>query len=133
MQIGLLFGSFNPIHTGHLVIANTVINDTEVSKVWFIVSPQNPLKAKSDLLDAYVRFQLVSLAIDKDNRFEVSDLEFKMPLPSYTIDTLKHLETLYRENEFYLILGSDSFLNLSVWKDYAQILLKNIIVYQRPE
>jgi nicotinate-nucleotide adenylyltransferase len=132
MKIGLLFGSFNPIHTGHLIIANAIINDIEISKVWFIVSPQNPLKAKSDLLDAYARFQLVSLAINNDHRLEVSDLEFKMPLPSYTIDTLQYLEALYPENEFYLILGSDSFLNLSSWKDYAQLLIRNIIVYQRP-
>ena len=132
MKVGLLFGSFNPIHTGHLIIANTVINETEISKVWFIVSPQNPLKARAGLLDADIRLQLVSIAIDGDNRFKASDVEFKMPLPSYTINTLNHLETIYPENEFYLLLGSDSFLNLSNWKDHSRLLEKNIIVYQRP-
>ena len=82
MKIGLFFGSFNPIHTGHLIIANTVINETEIANIWFIVSPQNPLKARVDLLDANIRFQLVSSAIDGDDRFKASDVEFKMPLPS---------------------------------------------------
>jgi nicotinate-nucleotide adenylyltransferase len=132
MKIGLFFGSFNPIHTGHLIIANTVINETEIANIWFIVSPQNPLKARVDLLDANIRFQLVSSAIDGDDRFKASDVEFKMPLPSYTINTLKYLETTYRENEFYLILGSDSFLNLSNWKDHLRLLERNIIIYQRP-
>ncbi|HEX5150323.1 MAG TPA: nicotinate (nicotinamide) nucleotide adenylyltransferase [Parafilimonas sp.] len=132
MKVGLFFGSFNPIHTGHLIIANTVINETEITKVWFIVSPQNPLKIGADLLDADVRFQLVSMAINKDDRFEASDVEFRMSLPSYTINTVQHLETLHPENEFYLILGSDSFLNLPGWKDYSALFQKNIIVYQRP-
>jgi len=132
MKIGLFFGSFNPIHTGHLIIANTAINEIGLAEVWFIVSPQNPLKARADLLDAGVRFQFVSLAIDGDNRFKASDVEFNMPLPSYTIDTIKHLETIYPENEFYLILGSDSFLNLSNWKGHHSLLEKNLIVYQRP-
>src|SRR5678815_1668718 len=91
MKVGLLFGSFNPIHTGHLIIANTVINETEISKVWFIVSPQNPLKARAGLLDADIRLQLVSIAIDGDNRFKASDVEFKMPLPSYTAVSYTHL------------------------------------------
>ena len=132
MKIGLLFGSFNPVHIGHLIIANAVINKTGISKIWFVVSPQNPLKIKADLLEASARFQLVFLAIEDDDRFEASDVEFKMPLPSYTIDTLEHLESSYTETEFYLILGSDSFLSLSNWKDYTRLLKKNIIVYQRP-
>lgn len=132
MKIGLFFGSFNPIHTGHLIIANTVINETDISKIWFIVSPQNPLKNIADLLDSQIRFKFVSMATDSDSRFEACDVEFKMPLPSYTINTLKHLEVRYPENEFYLILGSDSFLNLSDWKDHVSLLEKNIIVYQRP-
>jgi nicotinate-nucleotide adenylyltransferase len=132
MKIGLFFGSFNPIHTGHLIIANTVINETEITNVWFIVSPQNPLKARADLLDAEIRFQLVSIAINGDDRFKASDVEFKMPLPSYTINTFKYLETTYPESEFYFILGSDSFLNLPNWRDHIRLLEKKIIVYQRP-
>src|SRR5690349_7354921 len=120
MRIGLFFGSFNPIHTGHLIIANNVINQTGIAKIWFIVSPQNPLKTTTDLLDAHIRFQLVSIAIDGDNRFTASDVEFKMPLPSYTINTLTYLEDTNSKHEFYLILGSDSFSNLHRWKNHLR-------------
>lgn len=132
MKIGLLFGSFNPIHTGHLIIANTVLNEMPLAEIWFVVSPQNPLKKTTDLLDADKRFLLVEKAIDGDHRFKASDVEFKLPLPSYSINTLKHLEESFPGNEFYLILGSDSFLSLDKWKDHESILEKKLVVYQRP-
>lgn len=132
MKIGLLFGSFNPIHTGHLIIANTVLNEMPLSEIWFIVSPQNPLKRTAGLLDADKRLHLVEKAIAEDTRFKASDVEFNLPLPSYSINTLKHVEDVYPENEFYLILGSDSFLSLDKWKDHEAILQKNLVVYQRP-
>lgn len=132
MKIGLLFGSFNPIHTGHLIIANTVLNELPLSEIWFIVSPQNPLKQTADLLDADKRFRLVEKAIAGNPRFKASDAEFYLPLPSYSISTLKHLEQTYPGNEFYLILGSDSFLSLDKWKHSEAILQRKLVVYQRP-
>lgn len=132
MQIGLLFGSFNPIHTGHLIIANTVLNELPLTKIWFIVSPQNPLKKSGDLLNAAIRLQLVKKAIADNERMVASDVEFNLPSPSYTTNTLNYLETAYTENEFYFILGSDSFQQLNKWKDYETIMQKNLIVYQRP-
>ena len=132
MEIGLLFGSFNPIHMGHLIIANAVLNELPLSKIWFIVSPQNPLKKNSALLHADKRLMLVEKAIESDQRFSTSDVEFNLPVPSYTINTLMHLEKKYPENKFYLIMGSDSFLDLKKWKNYETLLRKNIIVYERP-
>lgn len=132
MQIGLLFGSFNPIHTGHLIIANTVLNELPLTQIWFIVSPHNPLKKSADLLNAGIRLQLVKKAIADDKRMLASDVEFNLPLPSYTINTLSYLETAYPENKFYFILGSDSFQQLCKWKDYETIMQKNLVVYQRP-
>lgn len=132
MKIGLFFGSFNPIHTGHLIIASTVLNEMPLTSIWFIVSPQNPLKKTTGLLDADKRFQLVEKAIAGDPRFKASDVEFNLSLPSYSVNTLKHLETAYPENEFYLILGSDSFLGLGKWKGHETIRKKNLVVYERP-
>ena len=132
MNIGLFFGSFNPIHTGHLIIANTVLNTFALDNIWFIVSPQNPLKEKSELLAPEFRFQMVEKAIAKDFRFKASDVEFNLPLPSYTIDTLTYLENVYPSNQFYLILGSDAFQALPHWKNHEQLLNKKIIVYLRP-
>jgi len=132
MKIGLLFGSFNPVHTGHLIIANTVLNELAFSKIWFVVSPQNPLKENASLLAAEKRLMLVEKAINNDSRFASSDAEFTLPLPSYTIDTLHYFEKQYPEHHFYLIMGSDSFLQLKKWKDYETLIKKDIIVYQRP-
>jgi nicotinate-nucleotide adenylyltransferase len=132
MNIGLFFGSFNPIHTGHLIIANTVLNTFALDKVWFVVSPQNPLKERSELLDPQFRFLLVKKAIAEDTRLEACNVEFNLPSPSYTIDTLTYLENLYPENQFYLILGSDAFESLPQWKTYEQLLEKKLIVYLRP-
>lgn len=133
MKIGLYFGSFNPIHVGHLIIANFVALNTNVDQVWFIVSPQNPLKSSSSLLNEYHRLFLVQKAIEDNLKFRASDIEFKLPKPSYTIDTLTFLTEKYPQHEFILIIGSDSLLNLHKWKNH-EILLKNfsLIVYERP-
>jgi nicotinate-nucleotide adenylyltransferase len=133
MNIGLFFGSFNPIHTGHLIIASTALNNLPLSQVWFVVSPQNPLKKNQSLLAADKRLLLVQKATEDDSRFLVSDAEFNLPIPSYTIDTLNYFEKQYSEDTFYLIMGSDSFLQLPQWKSYKELSEKNIIVYQRPD
>ncbi|WP_018616083.1 nicotinate (nicotinamide) nucleotide adenylyltransferase [Segetibacter koreensis] len=133
MKIGLYFGSFNPIHVGHLIIANFVAQYSDIRQVWFVVSPQNPLKKSSTLLNEYDRLYMVQAAIENNVRFRASDVEFKLPRPSYTIDTLTYLKEKYPENEFTVILGSDSLQNISKWKN-SELLLKNYSfnVYQRP-
>lgn len=134
MKIGLYFGSFNPIHIGHLIIASYVANNTEMQQVWFVVSPQNPLKPSSVLLNEYHRLHLVHLAVEDDLRLKASDVEFKLPRPSYTIDTLTYLQEKYPQHEFSVIMGSDSFQNLPRWKNF-ELLAKNypIIVYKRKD
>lgn len=133
MKIGLYFGSFNPIHVGHLIIANHVLNSTDIQKVWFIVSPQNPLKKSNSLLNEYDRLHLVKLAVDGDTRISVSDIEFKLSRPSYTVDTLTYLKEKYPEHNFSIIMGSDSYQNLNKWKNF-DVIIKNymIYVYLRP-
>ncbi len=133
MKIGLYFGSFNPIHTGHLIIASYVANHTDLQQVWFVVSPQNPLKPSSVLLNEYHRLYLVQLAVEDDQRLRAIDVEFKLPRPSYTIDTLTYLQEKYPAHQFSLIMGSDSFQNLPRWKNFA-LLIKNypFIIYRRP-
>jgi nicotinate-nucleotide adenylyltransferase len=132
MKIGLYFGSFNPIHIGHLIIANHVVNNTDVDQVWLVVSPQNPLKPSSTLLNAYQRLHLVKIAISDNAKLRASDIEFKLPKPSYTIDTLAYLVEKYPQNIFSVIMGSDSYCNITKWKNY-QLLLKNyqLIIYTR--
>ena len=133
MKIGLYFGSFNPIHNGHLIIANFLLNETDMSKIWFIVSPQNPFKQNNNLLNEYDRLHLVRLAIQDDIRMKVSDVEFNLPNPSYTANTLKYLTEKYPEADFSIIMGSDSFQNIDKWKNYESII-KNypIYIYKRP-
>jgi nicotinate-nucleotide adenylyltransferase len=133
MKIGLYFGSFNPIHIGHLIIASYIANSTDVQKIWFVVSPQNPHKPSSSLLNEYQRLHLVNLAIEGDDRFKASNIEFTLPKPSYTIDTLAYLQEKYPNYEFDIIIGSDSINNLHNWKNYEQ-LIKNysFLVYERP-
>ena len=128
MKIGLFFGSFNPVHIGHLIIANYILNDTELERIWFVVSPQNPFKKSSALLNEHHRLYLLKLATDGDNRIKVSDIEFKLPRPSYTATTLIHLEEKYPDNQFGVIMGSDSFQNLNKWKNYETII-KNYPIY----
>lgn len=132
MNIGLYFGSFNPIHIGHLIIAGHLADHSSLQQIWFVVSPQNPLKPSSSLLNEYHRLHLVQTAIEGDARFRVSDVEFKLPKPSYTIDTLTYLQEKYPEHSFTVIMGTDSFQNIGKWKN-ADILLKNyrFILYPR--
>ena len=133
MNIGLYFGSFNPIHIGHLIIGNHIANSTEVDEVWFVVSPQNPLKETSSLLNEQHRFSLVKTAVEDATKLKASNVEFSMPKPSYTIDTLIYLSEKYRQHLFTLIIGSDSFLNFEKWKNYNQIIINyNILIYPRP-
>ncbi len=133
MKVGLYFGSFNPVHNGHLIIANHILNETPLEKIWFIVSPQNPFKTESTLLNEYQRLHLLNLAIENDSRIKVSDVEFNLPRPSYTSVTLLYLQEKYPAHEFSIIMGSDSFQNLHKWKNY-EFIIKNhsIYIYQRP-
>ncbi|MBC7890242.1 MAG: nicotinate-nucleotide adenylyltransferase [Ferruginibacter sp.] len=133
MKIGLYFGSFNPVHIGHLIIANHVINYTDVQQVWFVVSPQNPLKPSTSLLNEYHRFRLVQLAVDGPTKIKASNIEFQLPKPSYTVDTLAYLHEKYPQHQFAIIMGSDGFCNLSKWKNY-EIIIKNypLYIYERP-
>jgi len=133
MKIGLFFGSFNPIHTGHLIIANVMAENTDLGKVWFIVSPQNPLKPSKGLLHEFDRYDMVKAAIAENYKFEVSDIEFHLPKPSYTIHTLAHLNEKHPGQEFKLILGEDNLENFTKWKNHDQILLQyGLYVYPRP-
>ena len=133
MKIGLLFGSFNPVHVGHLIIANYMANYTTLDKVWLVVSPQNPLKKYGDLANTYDRLEMCKLATDNSNNIQVSDVELKLPQPSYTIDTLTHLKEKYPQHEFALIMGSDNLVSLPKWKNYKLILRDyQIFVYPRP-
>ena len=133
MRIGLYFGSFNPIHNGHLIIANHVRQQADLQQVWFVISPQNPLKPSTALLNEYHRFALVQLAIDDEKGLKASDIEFKLPRPSYTADTLAYLQEKYPQHEFSIIMGSDSFQNLSKWKNPEYILKHHkVYVYKRP-
>jgi nicotinate-nucleotide adenylyltransferase len=132
MKVGLFFGTFNPIHVGHLIIANYFAEFTDLEKIWFVVSPHNPLKDKKDLLNQYDRLHLVKLAIEDDTRFRASDIEFQLPQPSYTIDTLTYLKEKHPDYQFVLLMGSDNLVSLHKWKNY-QALLDNyqIYVYKR--
>ncbi len=133
MKIGLFFGSFNPIHIGHKVIASYLVDFTDLDKVMFLVSPQNPLKQKISLLDQYHRLQIIRAEIEDNSKLEVSDIEFDMPKPSYTIDTLVRLKEKYPENDYSIIMGSDNLQNFHKWKNYEQILEDySIYVYPRP-
>lgn len=133
MKVGLFFGSFNPVHVAHLIIANHVLNETDIEKLWFVVSPQNPFKSGNSLLNEYHRLHMVRLATEDDNRIKASDIEFGLPKPSYTVNTMTYLAEKHPEHEFCIIIGSDSFQNLSKWKNY-EVLLKNhsFYIYKRP-
>lgn len=132
-MIGLYFGSFNPVHIGHLAIANYMVEYSALDEVWFVVSPQNPFKSKKSLLEDYHRYGLVVRAIDDYPKFRVSNIEFSMPKPSYTIDTLAYLKDKYPQHQFSLIMGSDNLPTLPRWKNYQQILANHsVFVYPRP-
>jgi nicotinate-nucleotide adenylyltransferase len=130
---GLFFGSFNPIHTGHLVIANHMIEWAGMDEVWFVISPQNPLKKKSTLLADHHRLALVKVAIEDNPRFKASNIEFNLPKPSYTIHTLTVLTEKYDLRRFALIMGSDNLESFHKWKNYETILKEyRLYVYPRP-
>lgn len=132
-KIGLFFGSFNPIHIGHLIIADYFASATDLNQVWFVVSPQNPFKNKENLLDEYTRLHLVNLSVENNPKLFSCDIEFSLPKPSYTIDTLIYLQEKYPDFEFSLIMGSDNLLQLHKWKNYSAILSAfSIYVYERP-
>ena len=132
MHIGLYFGSFNPIHIGHLIIANHMIGHTDIDKVWFVVSPHNPLKDSHSLLNEYDRLHLVKLAIEDNPKFRASNVEFQLPKPSYTIDTLTYLVEKFPLETFSIIMGSDSFQNIHRWKNYEQLVKQySFLVYLR--
>lgn len=133
MNIGLYFGSFNPIHNGHLIIAKHILNSTSINQVWLIVSPHNPLKKSSQLLNEYHRLHLAQIAIEGENDLKVSKIEFGLPKPSYTIDTLTHLIEKYPTYQFSVIMGSDSFCNIEKWKNYKTLLNNyELLIYNRP-
>ena len=132
MRVGLFFGSFNPVHVGHLVIANYMASFTELDEVWFVVSPQNPLKEKSSLLSENDRLHLVNIALDFHKKIKASDIEFKLSQPSYTINTLAHLAEKFPQHEFCLIMGSDNLTGFHKWRNYEEILRRyKIFVYPR--
>lgn len=134
MKIGLFFGSFNPIHVGHLIIANYMATQTDLQQVWLVVSPQNPLKLKGSLARDRDRLNMVQLAIGDNSLLKASNVEFKMPKPSYTIDTLTYLKEQFPQHEFTLIMGGDNIATLQKWKNYEQILRGyDIYVYKRPQ
>ena len=130
---GLFFGSFNPVHIGHLIIASHMVDYTGIDDLWFVVSPENPLKDKTKLLDRFDRLDMLNLAIEKDERFTASDIEFRLPKPSYTIHTMSVLSEKHPSRNFRLIMGSDNLENLDKWKNFQELLNNyTIIVYPRP-
>ncbi len=132
-KTGLFFGSFNPIHSGHMMIASYMLEYAGLSQVWFIVSPHNPLKEKASLLADHHRLAMVNLAIEDDNRFKSSNIEFKLPRPSYTIDTLTRLSEKYPGKQFIPILGSDNLPGFHKWKNWEALLSQyTLYVYPRP-
>ncbi|MCK4663236.1 MAG: nicotinate-nucleotide adenylyltransferase [Bacteroidales bacterium] len=132
MKIGLFFGSFNPVHIGHMVIANYLLEYSDIDQIWFVLSPQNPLKEKSTLLPDYQRLELLNLAISDHYKMKSSTIEFSMPKPSYTIDTLTYLKEKFSSHDFSLIMGADNLATIHKWKNYEIILSDyKIIVYPR--
>ena len=129
MKVGLFFGSFNPIHTGHLILSHTICQEANLDKIWFVVSPQNPFKEKSSLLHEFDRYDLVQKAIDGNEQFDVSDIEFHMPKPSYTVDTVIRLVEKFPSYEFHLIMGEDNLASFHKWKNYEQLLEMTSILY----
>ncbi len=132
-KIGLFFGSFNPIHIGHMIIANIMAENTDLTKVWFVVSPQNPFKPGKGLLHEFDRYDMVKAAIADHYKLEVSDVEFNLPKPSYTIHTLAYLTEKFPGKEFKVIIGEDNLENFVKWKNHEQILEQfGLYVYPRP-
>jgi len=131
MKIGLYFGTFNPIHVGHMIIANHMAEFSDLDQIWMVVTPHNPLKQKSTLLDDAKRLQLVQLATEDFPKIKASDIEFKLPQPNYTVNTLAHLYDKFPQHEFSLIMGEDNLKSLHKWKNY-EVILQNHDVYIYP-
>ncbi|MCP4313603.1 MAG: nicotinate-nucleotide adenylyltransferase [Bacteroidetes bacterium] len=133
IKTGLYFGSFNPVHIGHLAIANYMIEYSDLDQLWFVVSPQNPLKEKKSLLGDHHRLEMVRLALEDDDRFRVSDIEFKLSTPSYTIDTLTYLGEKHPGHNFHLVMGADQIRTFQKWKN-ADLISRNYhrLIYPRP-
>ena len=132
-KIGLFFGSFNPVHTGHMIIANYMATQTDLSEVWLVVTPHNPLKKRENLLSDTDRLTMVELAVGNRDNLRASNIEFALPKPSYTIDTLAHLSEKYPKKKFVILMGGDNLATLEKWKNYDQILQNyEIYVYKRP-
>ncbi len=133
LKIGLYFGSYNPIHIGHLAIANYMVEFTDIDQLWFVVSPQNPFKKKENLLADYHRLEMVERAIEHNDRFRASNIEFNLPKPSYTIDTLAHLQERHPNYNFSILMGSDNLDSFPKWKNFEMIIENyGVIVYPRP-
>ncbi|WP_297088427.1 nicotinate (nicotinamide) nucleotide adenylyltransferase [uncultured Draconibacterium sp.] len=133
LKVGLYFGSYNPIHIGHLAIANYIVEYTNINQLWFVVSPQNPHKKKNNLLADYHRLEMVHRAVDGDDRFRASNIEFSLPKPSYTVDTLTYLKEKHPNYHFKILMGSDNLENFHKWKNFETIVEDyGIIVYPRP-
>jgi nicotinate-nucleotide adenylyltransferase len=132
MKIGLFFGSFNPVHTGHLLIADYFIEFALVEQIWFVISPQNPFKTSDQLLDEKLRLRMMNLAIQDNTHFMACDEEFGLERPSYTVNTLAHLRKKFPEHTFYLVIGGDNLQSFHLWKNYQNILQHHeILVYRR--
>jgi len=133
MKIALYFGSFNPIHNGHLIIANHIQQEEDYNEIWFVVSPQNPFKNENSLLNANHRYHLLQLAIEGEKNLKATNIEFKLPKPSYTVNTLIYLKEKYPNHQFDILLGSDGFQNILKWKN-SDFIIKNykFIIYKRP-
>jgi len=133
VKVGLFFGSFNPVHIGHLIIANIMAETTDLDKVWMVVSPQNPLKPSKGLLHEFDRYDMVRAAVYDHYKIEASDIEFHLPKPSYTIHTLVHLSERHPDKHFRVIVGEDNLVNFPKWKNYERILEDyGLYVYPRP-
>jgi len=133
-RIGLYFGSFNPVHDGHLAIAEYMLNHAPIDELWFVLSPQNPLKNSDELWSNEKRFELLKSAIDGKSKMSISTIEWDMPTPSYTIDTLKKLSEIYPNTEFFILMGSDNLQYIERWKSFEEILNGyKIFVYPRPD
>lgn len=131
MKIGLYFGTFNPIHIGHLIIANHLLENSDLEEIWMIVTPHNPHKRKASLLEDYHRLHMIHLATETYDKIKPSDIEFKLPQPNYTINTLVHLKEKFPKNDFCLIMGEDNLKSLNRWKNY-EMILKDYTIYVYP-
>ncbi len=131
MKIGLYFGTFNPIHVGHLIIANHMAEHSDLDQIWMVVTPHNPLKNKDTLLDDNQRLQLVIIATEDYPKIKASDIEFKLSQPNYTVNTLVHLQEKFPQHEFSLIMGEDNLRSLHKWKNY-EVILQNYAIYVYP-